>query len=103
MKSGISKFRTPFAALLLGVVMLPAHGEGMSKPGMSFKDFDANKDGYLSLNEFKAKGKDELTFKAADLNGDEQVDPGEFDKYLARKATDKSKSGAEQSKPPAGY
>lgn len=103
MKSGISTFGSPIAALLLAVVMMPAHGEGMSKSGMSFKDVDANKDGYLSLSEFKAKGKDELAFKAADLNGDEQVDPGEFDKYLTRKAIDKSKSGAEQSKPPAGY
>lgn len=103
MKPGINTYGSPIAALLLAVVMMPAHSEGMSKSGMSFKDVDANKDGYLSLSEFKAKGKDELAFKAADLNGDEQVDPDEFGKYLARKAADTPKSGAGQPKPPSGY
>jgi hypothetical protein len=106
MKSEISKTKARFAALLLGVVMMPAYATG-DRMGMSFKDFDANKDGYLSQAEFEAKGKDNLAFKAADINGDEQVDPSEFDKYLTRKATDpKSESGAGQSKPahpPAGY
>jgi len=103
MKSGISKTKTRLAALLLGAAMLPAYAAGMS-----FKDYDTNKDGYLSQNEFKAKGKDNLAFKAADINGDEQVDPSEFDKYLTKKATDQPKSepGAMQPKPaqpPAGY
>lgn len=91
MKPGIRK-TLPLAALLLGTAMLPALAGG----GMSFKDFDGNQDGYLSLDEFKAKGKDDLAFKAADINGDQQVDPSEFDKYRARKATD-------QPKPPSGY
>jgi Ca2+-binding EF-hand superfamily protein len=103
MKPGISKSTASLAVLLLGGVALPAYGEGMSKSDLSFKDFDANKDGYLSLNEFEAKGKDELAFNAADLNGDKRVDPNEFGRYLARKATDQSKPGAEQSRPPAGY
>lgn len=91
MKPGISKTLAPLAALLLGAAMLPAHAGGMS-----FKDVDANQDGHLSLDEFKAKGKDDLAFKAADINGDQQVDPSEFDKYRAKKATD-------QPKPPSGY
>jgi hypothetical protein len=55
------------------------------------------------------KGKDDLAFKAADINGDEQVDPEEFDKYLTKKATDqpKSESGAggqpKPAQPPSGY
>lgn len=112
MKSGTSKTQTRLAALLLGVAVLPACAgdpRGMPDPGMSFKDHDANKNGYLSLDEFKNKGKDDLAFKAADINGDEQVDPEEFDKYLAKKASDqpKSESGAggqpKPAQPPSGY
>ena len=112
MKSGTSKTITRLAALLLGVAMLPAYAwdrKGMPESGMSFKDYDANKNGYLSLDEFKGKGKDDLAFKAADINGDEQVDPSEFDKYLIKKATDqpKSESGAsgqpKPAQPPSGY
>ena len=106
MKSGTRKPHTQLAALLLGVVMLPAYAgdrKGMPESAMSLKDYDANKDGYLSLDEFKAKGKDELAFKAADINGDEQVDPDEFEKYRVRKATDpKSAPTGGQSKP-SGY
>lgn len=107
MKSGTRKPHTQLAALLLGVVMLPAYAgdrKGMPESGMSFKDYDASKDGYLSLDEFKAKGKDELAFKAADINGDEQVDPDEFDKYLTRKASDQPKSeSGKPAQPPSGY
>lgn len=85
-----SKIYAPLVALLLGVAMLPAHAGGDRKA--SFKDLDTNNDGYLSLEEFKAKGKDDLAFKAADINGDEQVDPSEFDKYLAKKASDQPKA-----------
>jgi hypothetical protein len=97
LKSGTGKTKSRLAALLLGVAMLPAyaveHG-GMPEPGQSFKDHDSNKDGYLSLDEFKAKGKDDLAFKAADINGDERLDRSEFDKYLARKANDQSAPGS---------
>ena len=107
MKSGTRKTGTWLAALLLGVAMLPAYAaerKGMPEAGMSFKDFDSNKDGSLSLDEFKAKGKDNLAFKAADSNGDGRVDPGEFDKYLARKANDQPESGPPKpAHPPAGY
>jgi hypothetical protein len=112
MKSAISKAQTRLATLLLGIAMVPAcAGDPKAMPDsrMSFKDYDANNNGYLSVDEFKNKGKDELAFKAADINGDEQVDREEFDKYLVRKATDqpKSESGAGgQMKPaqaPSGY
>jgi hypothetical protein len=73
----------PLAALLPGAAMLPAHA---SESGVSFKAVDADKNGFLSLDEFKDKGMDHLAFRAADINGDAQVDPDEYDKYLARKA-----------------
>jgi hypothetical protein len=102
MKSGTR--RTPLAALLLGAVMLPAYA---SELGVPFKDVDADKNSYLSLDEFKDKGMDDLAFRAADLNGDGQVDPDEYDKYLTLKAGDQptpeSRSGG-QAKPAApGY
>lgn len=102
MKPGISKSTASCAVLLLSMMVQPAAGEEMSRSGLSFKDFDSNKDGYLSLKEFEARGKDELAFNAADLDGDKRLDPDEFDKYLARKATDPSRPGAEP-KPPARY
>lgn len=83
MKSGTRTTQTSFAALLLGVAMLPVYA---IESGVSFKDVDADKNGFLSLDEFKDKGMDDLAFRAADINGDGQVDPGEFDKYLTRKA-----------------
>ncbi|MBW8372311.1 MAG: EF-hand domain-containing protein [Thiobacillus sp.] len=111
MKSGSSPTKTRLAALLLGGAMLPAYAvdpKGMPESGMSFKDYDSNRDGYLSLEEFKAKGKDDLAFKAADIDGDERLDRSEFDKYLTRKASDQAKPATGTSgqpkpgQPPAG-
>jgi hypothetical protein len=104
MKSG-TRTQARLAALLLGMAMLPAYAEGgMSDSGKSFKDLDSDKDGYLSVDEFKAKGKDELAFKAADIDGDQRVDPEEFDKYRTRKATDpKSEPGAGGQSSPSRY
>lgn len=93
METGTRKFRTRLAILLLGVALLPAYALARDGSGMSFKDYDANQDGHLSLDEFQAGCKDDLAFRAADINGDEQVDPDEFDKYLARKAADQAGSG----------
>lgn len=103
MKSAAHPSKTRLAALLLGIAMLPAYAGS----GMSFRDHDADKDGVLSLDEFKARDKDDLAFKAADLDGDGRVDPQEFEKYLARKAADEATSGGGaggQPKPgPSGY
>jgi hypothetical protein len=104
MKSG--SLRTRLAALLLGAALLPAYA---SESGVPFKDVDADKNAYLSLDEFKDKGMDDLAFRAADLNGDGQVDPDEYDRYLARKAGDQpsSESGpggqAKPAQPAPGY
>jgi len=105
MKSGTNKIQARLAALLLGIAVLPAYAAGDSK-ATSFTDFDTNKDGSLSVDEFEAKGKDNLAFKAADIDGDEQVDPSEFDKYLANKASDQPEAEpgtTMQPKPPSGY
>ena len=94
MQSGIRKSTPRLVALLLGAAMLPAYAvdqKGPSESVQSFKDHDGNKDGYLSLEEFKAKGKDDLAFRAADLDGDARLDRSEFDAYLARKANDRPK------------
>jgi hypothetical protein len=109
MSSRLSKTHARLAALLLGVAMLPAYGGGRTPAADSapaFGDFDTNKDNYLSLDEFKAQGKDELAFKAADINGDQQVDREEFARYQAKKASDQTKSDSdagEKAKPASGY
>ena len=111
MKSRSSQTIRRVAALLLAGAMLPACADpgGMPESGMSFKDYDRNKDGYLSLDEFKAKGKDDLAFKAADVDSDARLDRSEFDQFLTRKATDEGEpasgtSGEPKSaQPPTGY
>lgn len=105
MKTVTRKARAPIGILLLGAaVLMPAYAaDDMSKPDkskatseMRFKDCDTDKDGFLSLDEFKAKGKDDLSFKAADINGDERIDPDEYEKYKAMKATDQPRSGTDE-------
>lgn len=105
MKTVTRNASTRLGILLLGAaVMLPASAAGdMSKADkskatseMRFKDCDTDKDGFLSLDEFKAKGKDDLSFKAADINGDERIDPDEYEKYKAMKATDQPRSGTNE-------
>lgn len=109
MPSGLSTNQARLAALLLGLVMLPAYGGGStptSDSSPAFGDFDTDKDNHLSLDEFKAQGKDELAFKAADIDGDQQVDREEFARYLAKKASDQTKSDSDSSgkaKPASGY
>lgn len=111
MKTATRKASAPLGILLLcAIVPLPAYAAGPpmtdQSGGMSemhFRDADTDRDGFLSLDEFKAKGKDDLSFKAADLNGDERIDPDEYEKYKAMKETDQSGSGTSGngSAPPA--
>lgn len=105
MKPVTRKASAPLGILLLGaVVLVPAYAAAdMTKADkskatseMRFKDCDTDKDGFLSLEEFKAKGKDDLSFKAADINGDERIDPDEYEKYKAMKATDQPRSGRDE-------
>jgi hypothetical protein len=92
---------TLIVAVLLGLALQPAYAAegdspttGTSMTSVDFKTLDTNKDGYLSMQEFTAKGSDDLAFRAADINGDGQVDPGEYDKHRQLKAVDPLKSGA---------
>lgn len=62
--------------------------QGQTKLKQDFKTLDKNKDGYLSMEEFKAAGMDDLAFNAADMNGDGRIDPDEYAKYSKAKATD---------------
>lgn len=108
MPSGLSKTQARLAALLLGLVMLPAYGGGRTPSADSapaFGDFDTDKDNYLSLDEFEAQGKDELAFKAADLDSDQRVDREEFSRYQAKKSQDKARSDSDggAAKPESGY
>jgi hypothetical protein len=77
------------AALLIGALSgAPAgaasHGEQQKGPDglkQDFRTLDKNGDRYLSLEEFKPTGKDDLAFKAADLDGDNRLDADEYAKY----------------------
>jgi Ca2+-binding EF-hand superfamily protein len=106
MKPGTRITPTPLAALLLSLAMLPAYA---SESSVSFKEVDADKNGFLSLDEFKEKDMDDLAFRAADINGDGQVDPDEYDNYLTLKAGEQpgSESGpggqAKPAQPAPGY
>jgi hypothetical protein len=111
MKTETGKTKTLFVALLLGVSLLPAYAEyrpgskqetseETSEAAVRFKALDTDKNGFLSLEEFKAKGMDDLTFKASDTNGDGSVEPDEYASYLKARAADQSKAGtADQPRP----
>lgn len=93
-------------ALLFGLTVGPAAESAAPTPAasaenVSFKMLDTDKDGYLSIKEFTAKGLDDLAFRAADVDSDGLVEPAEYDKYIHLKANDpKSGSGpAEPEKP----
>ena len=108
------------AALLVAFVAIPTHAVAArhKKPMASFQALDTDKDGYLSMKEFRAKGKDDLAFKAADINGDGRIDPGEYDQYMKSKKSTEPGAGSAMdggmsgqpmpaepatSKPPTGY
>ena len=105
MKPVTCKAGAPLGMLFLGAALLlpPYVAADMTKADkskatseMRFEDCDTDKDGFLSLEEFKAKGKDDLSFKAADINGDQRIDPDEYEKYKAMKATDQPRSGMDK-------
>jgi EF-hand domain pair len=108
MKTETGKTKTLFVALLLGVALLPAYAadlppskKGAYEAGVDFKAHDTDKDGYLSMEEFLAKGKDDLAFRAADIDGDGRVDRSEYAKYVEAQATDQPGSGAAEQPQPA--
>ncbi|WP_310448515.1 EF-hand domain-containing protein [Thiobacillus sp.] len=108
MKSKTSTPPTLIAVALVGLALQPAYAaEAKSVPptpaasaaSLSFKTLDTDKDGYLSIKEFTAKGLDDLAFRAADIDSDGQVDPDEYGKYSQLKANDPLKSGSGNAAP----
>lgn len=81
---GIAIFCAPAAAADYG-----KDQKDLSTLKQDFKKLDKNRDGYLSMEEFKATGKDNLAFKAADTDGDGRIDPDEYINYIQAKAADK--------------
>lgn len=65
------------AGLLSAFAVAPAMA-GATPP--SFKAYDSNRDGMVSLEEFVARGGDEDGFRALDLNADNSLDRDEFGK-----------------------
>jgi EF hand len=72
----------------------PPPGMAEPQPRTDFKAADANGDGHLSQEEFKAMGLDNLAFKAADIDGDGRVTPDEYALYLKARAEDRANPGA---------
>lgn len=62
-----------------------------AKAPLSFKDCDANGDGAVSLDEFRALGGQERAFREGDANRDDRLDAEEFVK--ARAYNDRITSG----------
>ena len=103
MKSKTSTPLTLIAVALLTLATQPAYAAeaenvppkpAASAASLSFKSLDTDKDRYLSLKEFTAKGLDDLAFRAADIDSDGRVDPDEYGTYSQLKANDPLKSGS---------
>jgi hypothetical protein len=84
---------TAYAANPIGV------GQTEPKEIPSFKDLDTDKNGFLLLEEFEAKGMDNLTLKAADIDGDGSVKPDEYARYLKALAADQAQTGTSKHSP----
>lgn len=120
MKTNAKLIKTLVPALRVCLSALSAHAAdrktdvksnkaAMDAASQRFVSYDRDKNGFLSMAEFKANGLDELAFKAADVNGDGRIDPAEFIAFVnAEKADGPRLEGAIApfaSKPdrPAGY
>jgi hypothetical protein len=74
---------------LAGAADYDNHQKDLTTLKQDFKKLDKNGDGYLSMQEFKAAGKDDLAFKAADADGDGRIDMDEYVSHIEAKAADK--------------
>lgn len=83
MKSLHSHLLTLTLAGLLSAASAPALAQSMAEAtspagASSFKSFDSNKDGQISLEEFKAQGGDEQVFTEIDADQDKRLSQDEF-------------------------
>lgn len=83
MKSLHSHLLTLTLAGLLGAASASALAQSMAEAASpagasSFKSFDSNNDGQISLEEFKAQGGDEQVFTEIDADQDKRLSQDEF-------------------------
>lgn len=78
MKTIDRRFASLTLAALLGAVTSPSVLAASVAP--DFSKYDANGDGKISLEEYRAKGGDEQNFRSIDVNGDKLVSHDEFAK-----------------------
>lgn len=66
------------AALAPALAADPMPMPSTSSEAPSFKNYDSNNDGKVTLKEFQAKGGDEQTFRLGDVNKDNALSSEEF-------------------------
>lgn len=66
--------------------------KSLSELRQDFKNYDKDGKANLSMEEFKALGKDDLAFKAADADDDGLIDMSEFIRYCEAKAAEKDRT-----------
>lgn len=79
------------AGASLAATPILAASEAKEMPKQDFAKYDTDKDGYVSVQEFKAQKKSEEAFKEADTNQDGRLNEDEFVK--ARSIDQRMKAG----------
>lgn len=76
--------RPPLLALALVLAPAPLAAQPAGQPGKFFETVDTNKDGVMSLAEWKASGRDPRGFAMMDSNGDGKVTRAEGEAFMAK-------------------